>query len=66
MLLQYRVCRDWAQVEAIIKENNACFKDMGAAKAKHGMIEEWMHCPQDSLYQAKVNEYVAHAAKTSE
>ena len=58
--LHIRVCRDWSRVERIAKENSACFKDLGAAKARQSNIEEWLHCPIDSPYQDKVNEYIAN------
>lgn len=60
LTLHIRVCRDWSRVERIARENSACFRDLGAAKARQSNIEEWLHCPIDSPYQDKVNEYIAN------
>jgi hypothetical protein len=60
LTLHTRVCRDWSRVEKIARENSACFKDLGAARARKSNIEEWLHCPIDSPYQEKVNEYIAN------
>ncbi|KAF2126394.1 hypothetical protein P153DRAFT_359398 [Dothidotthia symphoricarpi CBS 119687] len=57
--VRQQVCRDWSRVERIARENSACFKDLGAAKARQSNIEEWLHCPIDSPYQDKVNKYLA-------
>ncbi|KAF2763637.1 hypothetical protein EJ03DRAFT_283761, partial [Teratosphaeria nubilosa] len=59
---QTRESRDWSVVEAFARANSACFKDLGTAKNKNPMIEEWQHCPQDSPYQRRVNEYISESA----
>ncbi|RDI86255.1 hypothetical protein Vi05172_g3669 [Venturia inaequalis] len=62
---QTRQCRDWEGLNRFRLENSACFKDLGAARHKTPMIEEWQFCPEDSPYKKVVDEYLAQKKKGS-
>ena len=54
---QTRQCQDWKAVEEFSLQNPACFKDLGAARHKKPMMEEWQFCPEDSPYKKIADEY---------
>lgn len=60
---QTRKCRDWRDPDESRIKNTACFKDLGAARHKTPMIEEWQFCPNDSPYKKIVDEYRSQAGQ---